>query len=475
MLDQTIRQTILTLREAGHGTRAIARALGISRGAVKDVLAKGTAAPPAFVRAEKADPYHEEILALHQRCKGNLVRVHEELRARGLVGLSYPALTAFCRKHGIGHEPAKPTGRYHFEPGEEMQHDTSPHDVHIGGALRRVQTASLVPCYSRRLFFQFYPRFTRFECKVFLNDAAQYHDGTCETCMIDNTHVVVLRGTGATMVPVPEMEAFAGRLNFAFQAHEKGDANRSARVEGPFWYIEHNFLAGREFTDFADANRQARAWCDTVNARFRRSLGASSNELFTAEHAAMRRLPLWLPDVYVLHQRIVDLEGYIHVDGHTYSVPYQLIGKPVEVRETKDKVCVFVGPREVAVHDKVIATTKQRRTLAAHRPPRGQQAAPTTLLPEERELADAGAPFAEYAVILKQRVGPRWPIALRRLAQLRRDYPVAPLAAALETAAHYGLYDLDRLERMILRNVATAYFVVPADREQRDLEPSDEG
>ena len=34
---------------------------------------------------------------------------------------------------------------------------------------------------------QFYPRFTRFECKVFLRDAAQYHDGTCETCMIDNT------------------------------------------------------------------------------------------------------------------------------------------------------------------------------------------------------------------------------------------------------------------------------------------------
>src|SRR5262249_60724885 len=44
MLDQTIRQAILTLREAGHGTRAIAHALGISRGAVKAVLAAGTAA-----------------------------------------------------------------------------------------------------------------------------------------------------------------------------------------------------------------------------------------------------------------------------------------------------------------------------------------------------------------------------------------------------------------------------------------------
>ena len=61
------------------------------------------------------------------------------------------------------------------------------------------------------------------------------------------------------------------------------------------------------------------------------------------------------------------------------------------------------------------------------------------------------------------------------MLRLRRDYPVAPFAAAVETAAHYGLYDLDRLERMILRNVATAYFVVPADREEPDQEPSDEG
>jgi len=46
MLDQTIRQTILTLREAGHGIRAIARALDLSRGAVKAVLADGRVVPP---------------------------------------------------------------------------------------------------------------------------------------------------------------------------------------------------------------------------------------------------------------------------------------------------------------------------------------------------------------------------------------------------------------------------------------------
>ena len=102
-------------------------------------------------------------------------------------------------------------------------------------------------------------------------------------------------------------------------------------------------------------------------------------------------------------------------------------------------------------------------------------AAHTTPPPEERELAEAGAPFAEYAALLKKRAGSRWPLALRRLAQMRRDYPAAPLVVAIETAAQYGLYDLDRLERIILRNVATAYFVLPAERAEPDREAPDEG
>ena len=76
--------------------------------------------------------------------------------------------------------------------------------------------------------------------------------------MIDNTHVVVLRGTGSEMIPVPEMEAFAERFGFRFVAHERGDANRSARVERPFSFIENNFLAARAFASWEDLNRQAR-------------------------------------------------------------------------------------------------------------------------------------------------------------------------------------------------------------------------
>ena len=130
----------------------------------------------------------------------------------------------------------------------------------------KVQTASAVLCYSRMLFFQLYPTFQRFDCKVFLTEALRYFGGApVQRVMIDNTHVVVLRGTGRAMVPVPEMAAFAERFSFRFVAHELGDANRSARVERPFWFIERNFLAGRSFASWQDLNQQARQWLSLIH------------------------------------------------------------------------------------------------------------------------------------------------------------------------------------------------------------------
>src|ERR1044071_6012880 len=123
MLSQAQRTTILELNARGVGKREIARVLGISRVAVRQVLRSNSTTVPGILRPEKAEPYRQQILELFDQCKGNLVRVHEELMAAG-AELSYTALTAFCRRHGIGYSPPAPVGQYEFAPGEEMQHDT---------------------------------------------------------------------------------------------------------------------------------------------------------------------------------------------------------------------------------------------------------------------------------------------------------------------------------------------------------------
>ena len=462
MLDQGQRTAILELHRKGHGKRRIARALGISRATVRQVIASASTEVPRLERPSRAEMHRERILELYASCQGNLVRVHEELLAEG-VELSYPALTAFCRGQGIGQKEKVPAGRYHFEPAEEMQHDTSPHDLVLGGKRRRVQTASLVLCYSRMLFFQFYPRFTRFDCKVFLTEALRYLGGACGICMIDNTHLVVLKGTGREMVPVPEMAAFAERYDFEFRAHEKGDANRSGRVERPFNFIENNFLAGRRFEGWEEANRQARQWCDKVNASFKRHLRASPRELFAVERPELKPLPLWVPEVYLLHHRIVDVEGYATVNTNRYSVPARLIGRRVEVRETRERIEVYDGPRLVATHRRQVDPMGRRFALPEHRPQRGRGLQRKKPLAEEKALLQEAPEIQEYVAALKSRAAGRGTLALRRLLAMVRDYPREPVLRAVHAAQHYGLYDLERLERMVLRQIAHDYFVLPGD------------
>lgn len=466
MLDQKLREAILTLHDRGLGSRAIGRTLKVSRATVREVLKRGDAEVPRLERQERAAEHHERILELHASCKGHLGRVHEELVATG-AKLSYQALTGYCRRHGIGHEPKKPAGHYDFAPGKEMQHDTSPHKVKLGGVLTKVEVASQVLCYSRLLFFQYYPRFTRFECKVFLDEANAYAEGACEVCMIDNTHVVVASGTGREMVPVPEMAAFGERYGFHFEAHEKGDANRSARVEGPFNWIENNFEAGREFRDFEHLNAEARQWCDKVNAERSNKLCASRRELYALERTHLKPRPVWTPEIYRLHSRFVDTEGFIHLDRHRYSVPYQLIGRSLEVRELKDRLLVCDGPRLVAEHTKVLVSTDARAINPAHRPPRGQGPSRADPPTEQVQLLAEEPSLAPYVAGLRSHDGGRAIHALRRLLAMLRDYPRGPFLAAVARAEQYGLFDLGRLERMVLKQIAHDYFVLPVERDEK--------
>jgi len=459
MLSQSQRTTILELHAQGVSKREIARVLNLSRGTVRKVLRANSTTVPTLTRAEKAEPYRQQILELIDTCKGNLVRVQEELAVCG-AQLSYSTLTAFCRRHGINQAPVVPAGHYDFPPGQELQHDTSPHEVLLAGKRRKVQTASAVLCYSRLLFFQMYPTFQRFDCKVFLTEALRYCGGVPQRIMIDNTHVVVLRGSGREMVPVAEMAAFAERFGFRFVAHERGDANRSARVERPFWFIERNFLAGRTFTSWQDLNQQARQWCDKVNATYKKHLRAVPRELFTLERRALRPLPVWVPEVYRLQERTVDIEGYVALHSNRYSVPLAWIGRRVEVRETKDKVEIQLDARNLVTHQRVAEAEHQRVLLAEHRPPRGQGQPRPDPHPEEQLILKAAPEIADYVAALLQRSPKLVVLALRQLLRLVRDYPRQPLLAAVREAARYGLYDLDRVERMILRRVARDYFLL---------------
>jgi hypothetical protein len=157
---------------------------------------------------------------------------------------------------------------------------------------------------------------------------------------------------------------------------------------------------------------------------------------------------------------MVDVEGYVSVNTNRYSVPVSWIGRRVEARETRDKIEIQLDARNIVAHARVVEPMQQRVTLAEHRPPRGQGVKRSDPHPEEQAILRTAPEIAGYVTALKQKGRKVVALALRQLLRLLREYPREPFLAAVREAAQYGLYDLDRLERMILRRVARDYFLL---------------
>jgi transposase len=261
MIPYETRQAILTLKAQGQPLREISRILKVSRNTVRRVLREPEPKAPSLPCGQ------EDVIALlpeiYPRCKGNAVRIQEILKDEHAIEVPYSTLTRLIREQEL-REPKKRSGIYTFGPGEEMQHDTSPHRLDLGQKTLTAQCASLILAYSRLLFFQYYPAFTRFEAKAFLTEALRFFDGSCPRCTIDNTSVIIAGGSGPDALIAPQMEAFGELFGTRFIPHAIGHSDRKGRIERPFSHIEGNFLAGRTFRDWADLNTRARQWCETT-------------------------------------------------------------------------------------------------------------------------------------------------------------------------------------------------------------------
>ena len=114
----------------------------------------------------------------------------------------------------------------------------------------------------------------------------------------------------------------------------------------------------------------------------------------------------------------------------------------------------------VANHARLIGQRDARSTDPTHHhiPTR------TNRTPQiEAQLLRDSPELEAYARALKQRGRGRGVRALRRLIEIQRTYPKEPFLAAVRQATHFGLYDLGRLEKLILQQVAGNFFALNLD------------
>jgi hypothetical protein len=184
----------------------------------------------------------------------------------------------------------------------------------------------------------------------------------------------------------------------------------------------------------------------------------SPEAAYQIEKPHLQPLPDALPPIYELLDRVVDLHGFVSVDTNRYSVAERFVGQAVSVYKLPAEIHVCKRETTIAVHPRLIGQRDARSTLPGHHPARWREnRGPAE---QERLLTGHHASLDRYVAALKQRGNGWGRRGLRRLLELKRTYPAGPFIAAVEQALAYGLFDLGRLEALILKQVAGDFFAL---------------
>ena len=195
----------------------------------------------------------------------------------------------------------------------------------------------------KQKYLKFYPHFGRFELKTFFYEAFMFYKYVDPICVIDNTNLAVLRGTGQNAVFVPEMITMANDFGFSWFAHEKGHCNRKAGEERSFWTVETNFLPGREFISWEDLNVQALRWStETMAQKPQTKEKIIPNIWFETEKKILKSIPVFVREPHLSHNRNVDQYGYAALNANYFWVPGKDLGE-VKIIEYRDRMEIYRG------------------------------------------------------------------------------------------------------------------------------------
>jgi hypothetical protein len=449
MIDAHKGSAILALHQEGMGLREMSRRLRLGRNTVRRII-RAQGRMPAAARAERVHIDPQLLEALYKECGGRVQRMHEKLVEEEGVAVSYPTLTRRLRELGISTPAKTRCAQVPDSPGAEMQHDTTVYPIKLAGKPARLVASLLYLRYCKRRYLRFYRTFTRFKMKCFFHEALTFWGHAARECIIDNTNLARLRGTGSAAVIVPEMERFGASYGFRFLCHAIGHANRKAGEERSFWTVETNFFPGRTFQSLEDLNAQALQWA-TVRMEHRPQGKARLVPAKAFEHECrfLIELPQHLPPPYQVHERGTDQYGYAAFEGNYYWVPGTK-REDVKVLQYADRLRLYRA-RECLAEYPLPADGVRNAKFAPPGQPQPRHNPHNRRRPteeEEKRLRAIDEGVGRYLDFALKPKGIERHRFLRGLYALSRQMIVAVFLRAIERALRYQIVDLDTLRRI---------------------------
>lgn len=364
----------------GLSLRAIARKLGLSRNTVRRVLGRGpvrrTTAPAR--RDSLLDPYLQTIRELlNDTPEMRATAVLERLRPLGYSG-GITIVRDRLRRLRPRRDP-EAFLMLDFPPASAIQVDWADFGYALPGCPRRISAFVATLAYSRLLYIEFMLSQGMGSFLRAMERALSFFGGVTTASIFDNMKTVVLSHTPLATRFNPTFLQYASSRGFAVTACNVRSPQEKGRVERPIGFVRDRFWPGRRFSDLMDLNRQAFAWRDDfANSRVHEVTGKVPQLVFEHEERSLLKplaqTPFNTDDV---EPAGVTKTYRVRFDRNTYSVPWRLVSQSVVVRANDDWVSVFLGPKQVAVHQRCwdigrdIEEKSHRRKLE-ERKPRGR-------------------------------------------------------------------------------------------------------
>jgi transposase len=462
MIDQGKRMAVFQLHLKGKGKREISRLLEISRNTVSTIIAN-EGKLPTVIRKDTTFLDEEELRKLYVACEGRIQRIHEILTERDKVTVGYSTLSRKLRELGLGKVKKPRCERVPDVPGEEMQHDTTIYFVKLGSKKVKLIASLLYFRYSKIRYLKFYRNFNRFRMKCFIHEALSYFGYAAATCIIDNTNLARLRGSGKTAIIVPEMERFSLKYRFRFICHALNHPNRKAGNERGFYTVETNFLPGRRFETLEEMNLSAFKWAtDRMFHRAARKTGLIPAKAFEYEQSLLNKLPPYLEAPYRDHHRVTDQYGYAAFAGNYYWIPGKKRNN-VTLLEYDRSLKIFLK-RQFLVEYKLPKEIVKNQSFAPegnpkpiHRP--NNRKRPTEQ--EEKKLRALSLEVDLWLTKLLQEKGVSRHRLIREVYRLHLKLAPSLFTQTIQRAAAYRITDVNIIERIAELLVRQSGYVMP--------------
>lgn len=465
MIPQDTRTAINSLHKEGMSIREISRCLKVNRRTVKNIIAQD-GIMPVSTRTDKIVIEEELLRSLHKRCNGYIQRVHEILTEEHKIEIAYSTLCAKIAELGLSKPQKQRCDRFGDQPGSEMQHDTSEYTIEIGGKKTKVIGSVLYFRYSKIRYLRFYKSFNRFKMKCFFHEALMFWGYVAPVCVIDNTNLARLRGSGKNAVIVPEMEQFAKMYGFTYVCHEINHSNRKAGEERSFFTITTNFIPGRQFESMEDLNTQAHQWA-TVRFANRpvSKTGLIPVKAFEYEQSFLQKISSFVPAPYLTHQRRTDQYGYISFDGNYYWIPGT---RRDDITVLQYSNCIKLYLKRVFLIEYALPLDEQIKNQLFNPPGRSPKQHPqprdrkNASGDEEKKLRAISDEINDYLTFaLKGIDSVRYHRFVRQLYNLSLKLAPPLFRNAIERALQYRIKSIETIERIALLQMGKVDYSIP--------------